>query len=320
MIDSFIEILGADSSAISSAERIIQNEISQHSRTIESYSLKEVPEKYIEVAKKSQLFIFNLFLEQGYITDPSDFKIPKFIIPENRDFVETSLEIRSKGSAGIASRVYGDPIVFLDNNLTDIEIANTICHEMIHFASKSIFLRGAYSISERRVGMEVKGTKPELNQWFFEEATAYYFAEKFIASLKDDPIFSKDLEIKTEVINQLSKNEGLEKGKIVFEEYGLSVDPKYTVLTTSKDQKKYSLGVRSEGLSGYILDLITKKFSPEEKSKFLGHLLSSRFDLKEIGKFANMLNAKFGKGTYTKLARCNRIGINEMKKLIAEFS
>lgn len=320
MIDNFTEIVGDQNypeAELHKDEVVVKLEISEASKILERFALDEVPEKLTFASGKAQEFIVELFVNAGVDISPESIRKPIFVSADLREKLFAELNLDDDAS-GFSNRLFGYPIIFIGKDFCAMDYANIVCHEMLHFSSKTVVSTTETKMTQTRRGMYVEGVTPKLDQWFFEEAFAYYFAAQFSEQLNTEPLFLDDSIRKSKLINEFAADGDFVDGRLYFFN-DLSIDPKYVNLLKGNDGSD-TFSFSSDSMTGDLLKIIMNNFDEQEKSNLISYLLKSRIELNNIGKFANMINEKFGRGTYTRLARCKRDDDMTIQKLIKEFS
>jgi len=241
--------------------------------------------------------------------------IPDVIFVDEKRKKELEKAIQPYGGANFADKEAGSSsvwngvvIIFVKEDITDLDQASIIFHEMFHFLGEQIIAANEKSAAYGRQGYEIFGVNSPYKSWLLEGGLVTFESARFGEELATDTFYKKDSEIRTQMIEHAMQSGDIVEGRLKFDS-GMEVEPRYLWIMPEyqgiKDRKAFGLPENS-GLAGSFFELISSRFQGEEKDNFLNIVYAARRDLKLIPKLAGLIDDKFSRGTYARMLKCER--------------
>lgn len=285
--------------------------IAKRQEIIMGFAIEKPPETLTLAFSEARKSISETLTNAGIPTLEED--IPKVVFVNWIDKKKLEEQLQPFGGAsldderGSSSVFNGVSMVFVKDDITDLDQANIIFHEMFHSVGSQIIAANERLAKYGRQGFEVFGIKSQYKPWLIEEGVVTYEAARFSESLSEHPLFQKDAEMRRQKAEYLKKRGILKEGRITLDS-GMEVEPKYFWLMpkgNSAEDATFGLPGNS-GLSGSLFELLLSRYEGVEQEEFLSTVFGARKDPKRIPELAKMFDSKWGKGTYTRLLKCGR--------------
>lgn len=294
--------------------------ISQRERIIRECAIQKPRETLSAAASEAKKYILERFSEMGIPL--AEKEIPEVVFVAWNDKKKLRKALQKYGGSDLAdergaSAIFnGVSLVFVKEDITDLDQANIAVHEMLHSVGiQVIAVNERIRINERiiasgRQGLGVWGIEPTYQTWLLEEGLVTYEAARFIDSLSNHPLFSHDYQRRQEKIEYLQNKGVMTDGKIVLDS-GMEVELRYFwLMPKGRDIRDASFGLPgNSGLAGSLFELMLTKFPENERQDFLRTVFTVRRDPKQTPSLARKINDKLGKGAYTKLLKCEKTEI-----------
>ena len=274
----------------------------------------DISDKMLQIAKVNLGFSKNILLKKGDILQDESFhfnNISSFDMIFCYDVIQ---QISNKNYISVIRNMLrhinknGVVIIFVKEDITDLDQASIIFHEMFHFLGEQIIAANEKSAAYGRQGYEIFGVNSPYKSWLLEGGLVTFESARFGEELATDTFYKKDSEIRTQMIEHAMQSGDIVEGRLKFDS-GMEVEPRYLWIMPEyqgiKDRKAFGLPENS-GLAGSFFELISSRFQGEEKDNFLNIVYAARRDLKLIPKLAGLIDDKFSRGTYARMLKCER--------------
>ena len=276
---------------------------------VRKYSIENPPDILIASAVKARERIHQLFINAGIPELEHDIHDIAFVSVNERINLENELKPLGgrnfENLRGVSNIFYGAPIVFIRNDITDLDQASEIFHEMLHFSGFQVIDASDELISNVRQGFGIMSRRSQYNPWILEEGVMAYESAKFREHLSKDPLFEEDAKKREEKIEQLDQMGVIKNGRIQLDN-GMEAEPRYFSLRLKNNdisESDFTMPAES-GFAGSLFELLLSKFTETEQQEFLNTIHRARINLKLIPKVANIIDMKWGKGTYSRILKC----------------
>lgn len=285
--------------------------ISQRKKIIREYAIQNPRETLTTAASEAKKYILKRFSELGMPL--AEEEIPEVVFVTWSDKKKLGKALQQYGGASLAdergsSSIFnGVSLVFVKDDITDLDQANITVHEMLHSVGIQVIAANERVATYGRQGLEIFGINSPIKPWLLEEGVVTYEAARFIDSLSEHPLFSQDYQRRQEKIQYLRNKGDVTDGKIILDS-GMEVEPRYFwLMPKGRDIRSTSFGLPGKsGLAGSLFELMLTKFPDNEREGFLRTVFAVRRDPKQTPSLARKINDKLGKGAYTRFLKCER--------------
>lgn len=284
--------------------------IHRREKIIRSYEI-ENPRKTLTFAiSEAKKHIIKTLAGAGITLQKKD--IPDLVLVNSDDQTKLEQALEAVGGAsyegvsGTAGVLNGVSIVFIRNDITDLDNANIIFHEMYHSTGIQIIVANEEVVKPGRQGFEIFALKPEYKSWLMEEGLVVYESAKFAKMLFSNEMFAGDVSKRELKINGMQERRVIIDGRISFGN-GIKIEPDYCSLLPREPIEQTSFGMRgAASLAGSLFELLLSRFSEDERDEFLNLARRARIKLELIPEMVKVLNDKWEHGIYSKILKCQR--------------
>jgi hypothetical protein len=288
---------------ISKREEIIRGYAIKRPRKTLSYAISETKKHIVEILTGAGVSIQEEDIPDLVLIDWGDKeKLEQALGPLGGVGSETYKEDR-----GNADVLNGVSMVFVRDDITDLGQAGIIFHEKYHSTGRRVIVANERVAKPGRQGFEIFSKRPQYKSWLLEEGLVVYESVKFMEKLSSHEMFRDDVLKKERIMRVLQAKGTIVDGKVRFNS-GMEIEPDFCfLLSRGRLIKRTGLGPPGHsGIAGSLFELLLTKFEGDEQKEFLNLARRARRNFKLIPQMARSLDEKWGKGTYSKLLKCER--------------
>lgn len=289
----------------------VDSVITKRQEIIRGFAIEKPRETLNAAVSDAQKSIIETLTSAGIPITEED--IPEVVFVDWADKKKLEEQLQPFGGAsldderGSSSVFNGVSMVFVKDDITDLDQANITYHEMFHSVGSQFVAANERLATYGRQGFEVFGFESQYKPWLLEEGVVTYEAARFSELLSKHPLFQKDAQMREQKAEYLKKRGSLKEGRIILDS-GMEVEPKYFWLMPKGDSAEdATFGLPgNSGLSGSLFELLLSRYEGSEQEEFLNTVYGARKNLRRIPELAKMLDSKWGRGTYTRLLKCEK--------------
>ncbi len=208
---------------------------------------------------------------------------------------------------GDAEFINGVGRVYYHSMDSKLEWIGTAFHEMYHYCRLNLIasFKGGFSIC--RSGLVVSRLADQGNVWFPEEALVTYETALFVEEISQDPLYQQSVESRQKALAILKRKGHIDdQGRVTYAP-NRTIEPRFIFYYPFLGITVYSLNQpATSALSGSLTEALLSPFADTERMEVLRVWRLARFEPRFTRQLAQLIDSKWGRGTYVKLTHLPR--------------